>query len=141
MTMRQYAAMMSVLTTLLLPVTVYPHGHPPTEKTQTIFEAYGMACNTALHEVYDHPAISRIRIIPGGIVLEIIFPESSDLPYAVGEAMSVWDHAGMGRWHGAITDARRYPGAGPTLHTQAVWLARYFRDKRQGVCDQRRRQR
>ena len=126
---------------LMFPMTAYAHGHSPRGESRTIFEAYGMACNTAMHEVHDHPAISLIRVIKGGVVIEIVFPESSDLPYAVGEVMETWDRAGMGRWQGEIEDARRSSGAGPTLHVRAMQLARYFRDMRQGVCDHRRKAR
>lgn len=118
-----------------IPSLASSHGHSLTGESRTIFEAYGMACNTALHEVHHHAAISNIRVIPGGILLEIIFPESSDFPYAVAEAMEAWDRAGMGRWHGQIKKARQDAAAGSTLHIRAMQLARHFRDMRQGVCD------
>lgn len=117
---------------LMFPLTAYSMGHSPTGESRTIFEAYEMACDTALHEVFKHSVLSHIRVIPSGIVVEIFFPESTDLPYAVAEAMVIWDLA---------KDAHRLQSAGHVVHVRATWLAQHFRDMRQGVCDQRRSQR
>lgn len=126
---------------LMVPVAVYSHGHPPAGESRTIFEAYGMACNTALHEVFKHPAIAKTRVIPGGVILEVEFLESPDLVRAIAEIMAFWDFAGMRRWQGEYRDAARFPDAGPRLRLWTDIRVTHFRNMRQGVCDHRRKAR
>lgn len=141
MAIRYYVSIFIIAAALIFPTMASSHGHSLTGESQTIFEAYGMACNTALHEVHKHPVISKIRVIPGGIVIEVTFLLSPDLPVAVEEAIEWWDRAGMTRWYGEYNDAHRFQSAGPVRHVRPKQLAWHFRSIKQDVCDHRRKAR
>ena len=126
---------------MLVPTMGYSHGHPQVKESRSISEAYGLSCKTALHEVFKHPAIAKTRVIPGGVILEVEFPDSPDLVRAIAEIMAFWDYSGMRRWQGEYKDAVRFPDAGPHLRLWTDIRVTHFRNMRQDVCDHRRKKR
>lgn len=126
---------------LALPSAVWGHGHSSIGELRTISEAYGLKCNSAMHDFFPYSIVSHAKVGKHGLVMIVEFPHSQDLAHVMAHIELFRELAKMDRWEGAYKDAHMSTSHGHVLDLLAKQRSREFRRKHQDACDHRRKER